>query len=49
MGNNQKTIIVTGSNKGMGYALVEALAKEGNKWNIIMACRNLELAKQAQS
>ena len=42
-----KNIIVTGSNKGIGYAIVENLAgKQG--WNIIMACRNIELANQSQ-
>lgn len=39
MEQSQKTIVVTGSNKGIGFALVQALAKQGI-WNIIMACRN---------
>jgi NAD(P)-dependent dehydrogenase (short-subunit alcohol dehydrogenase family) len=35
-----KNIIVTGSNKGIGYGLVEYLAgRQG--WNIIMAVRNV--------
>ena len=44
---NLKTIIVTGSNKGVGYGIVENLAgKQG--WNIIMACRNVELAAKSR-
>lgn len=35
-----KSIIVTGSNKGIGYGIVEGLAKESSKWRILMACRN---------
>lgn len=38
-----KTIIVTGSNKGIGYAIVDNLAGKSD-WNIIMACRNMNLA-----
>lgn len=49
MENKSKTIIVTGSNKGIGYGIVEGLAKEGPKWNIIMACRNLQLANQSHT
>lgn len=39
-----KNVIVTGSNKGIGFAIAENLAsKEG--WNVIMAVRNLELGE----
>mgnify|MGYP000901248975 CR=1 FL=1 len=38
-----RNIIVTGSNKGIGYGIVENLAQKTG-WNIIMACRNKELA-----
>ena len=37
-----KNIIVTGANKGIGFGIVECLANKKN-WNVIMACRNLEL------
>jgi len=42
-----KNIVVTGCNKGIGLGIVNHLASKGN-WNIIMACRNLQLAEQAQ-
>lgn len=45
--NQVKNIIVTGSNKGIGLGIVEYLAKSNN-WNIIMACRNVELANKAR-
>jgi NAD(P)-dependent dehydrogenase (short-subunit alcohol dehydrogenase family) len=42
-----RNIVVTGSNKGIGLGIVAHLAsKQG--WNIIMACRNVELANQAK-
>jgi NAD(P)-dependent dehydrogenase (short-subunit alcohol dehydrogenase family) len=47
MHQKMKTIIVTGSNKGIGYAIVDALG-ERQGWKVIMACRNLELAKKSQ-
>jgi NAD(P)-dependent dehydrogenase (short-subunit alcohol dehydrogenase family) len=37
---------VTGCNKGIGLGIVNHLASKGN-WNIIMACRNLELAEKS--
>lgn len=43
---SKRTIIVTGANKGIGYGLTEALAKEGN-WRIIMGCRNLKLGQES--
>jgi NAD(P)-dependent dehydrogenase (short-subunit alcohol dehydrogenase family) len=44
---NLRNIVVTGSNKGVGFGIVENLAqKEG--WNIIMACRNVELANKSR-
>lgn len=41
-----KTIIVTGCNKGIGYAIIENLFQKS--YRIIMACRNPELANQAK-
>lgn len=38
-----KTIIITGCNKGIGYGILENLSKK--EYNIIMACRNLELGE----
>jgi NAD(P)-dependent dehydrogenase (short-subunit alcohol dehydrogenase family) len=35
-----RNIIVTGSNKGIGYGIVEHLASKAG-WNIIMAIRNV--------
>lgn len=45
--HNIKTIVVTGSNKGIGYGIVENLAQKQG-WNIVMACRNMELANKAK-
>lgn len=42
-----RNIIVTGSNKGIGYGIVENLAQKQG-WNIIMACRNVELANKSK-
>lgn len=42
-----RNIIVTGSNKGIGYGIVENLAQKQG-WNIIMACRNVELANKSR-
>jgi NAD(P)-dependent dehydrogenase (short-subunit alcohol dehydrogenase family) len=43
-----RNIIVTGCNKGIGFGIVKKLA-ERNDWNIIMACRNLELAEKSKN
>lgn len=45
--HNVRNIIVTGSNKGIGYGIVENLAQKAG-WNIIMACRNVELAQKSR-
>jgi NAD(P)-dependent dehydrogenase (short-subunit alcohol dehydrogenase family) len=43
-----KNIIVTGSNKGIGFGIANYLAsKQG--WNVIMACRNLELGEKSKA
>lgn len=44
---NLKNIVVTGSNKGIGYGIVENLAQKAG-WNIIMACRNVDLGNKAR-
>ena len=38
-----KSVIITGSNTGIGYFMAKALASKGA--NVIMACRNLEKAE----
>lgn len=45
--NQLKNVIVTGSNKGIGYGIVEYLASKPG-WNIIMAVRNVELGLKAK-
>jgi NAD(P)-dependent dehydrogenase (short-subunit alcohol dehydrogenase family) len=42
----RKTVVVTGSNKGIGFALAESLAKEA-QWHVIMACRNTKLGQES--
>jgi carbonyl reductase 1/carbonyl reductase 3 len=42
-----RNIIVTGSNKGIGYGIVENLAQKQG-WNIIMACRNVVEAEKSK-
>jgi NAD(P)-dependent dehydrogenase (short-subunit alcohol dehydrogenase family) len=44
---NLRNIVVTGSNKGVGFGIVENLAQKQG-WNIIMACRNVELANKSR-
>ncbi len=44
-GNSQPTAIVTGASSGVGLYGAKSLADKG--WHVIMACRNLEKAKQA--
>lgn len=37
-----KTIVITGANKGIGYGVAQHLVSK--PYQIVMACRNLELA-----
>lgn len=41
-----KTVIVTGSNSGIGKETAKDLARRGAR--VIMACRNMETAKEAR-
>lgn len=43
-----KNVVVTGSNKGIGFGIVENLAQKAG-WNIIMACRSLERATESRN
>jgi protochlorophyllide reductase len=42
----KKTVIVTGSNRGIGFATVQKLAAT-NDWDIVMAVRSAEKARNA--
>lgn len=44
--DQQSTVIVTGASSGVGLQAARALAETG-RWYVIMACRNLEKAKNA--
>jgi NAD(P)-dependent dehydrogenase (short-subunit alcohol dehydrogenase family) len=47
MESNQKILLVTGSNKGIGYALIEGLLKEKSNLRIILTSRNENLGQTA--
>lgn len=42
-----RTVIVTGANRGIGYAIVERLLKESSPFDIVFAVRNLKLGEEA--
>lgn len=42
---NNKTVIITGANSGIGKAAAKKFAKEG--YHVIMACRNVKRSEQA--
>lgn len=44
-----KTVIITGANSGLGFECAKSIAASGQNWTIIIACRSLakgEIAKQ---
>lgn len=43
-----KTIIITGANSGLGFNAAKKIAAQGNDFEIILACRNLEKAQKAK-
>ena len=47
--SEKRTIIVTGCNKGIGFAIVQGLCTNKSIKTIIMACRNKDRANAAKS
>ena len=47
MNPNEKILLVTGSNKGIGFAILEGLLKEKSKLRMILTSRNENLGKSA--
>ena len=47
MDSNEKILLVTGSNKGIGYAIFEGLLKEKSKLKMILTSRNESLGESA--
>ena len=43
----KKTVIITGANRGIGLSAARRLAAT-NKWNVVLACRSIELANAAK-
>ena len=44
---SQKVVLVTGSNKGIGYGIIETLLEKKSKLRIILSSRNEELGKKS--
>lgn len=44
---SQKIVLVTGSNKGIGYGIIETLLEKKSKLGIILSARNEELGKKS--
>lgn len=47
MNYNRKTVLVTGSNKGIGYGIIEILLEKKSNLRIILTSRNEDLGKRA--
>ena len=45
--SSRKIILVTGSNKGIGYSIIEVLLKQNTDMNIILSSRNQKLGETA--
>jgi len=43
----EKTIVVTGGNKGIGYAMIERIAKDHPNYELIMAVRTVSNGEEA--
>lgn len=44
---NEKTIIITGGNSGLGYACAKNIAEADKNNHVILACRNASKAQDA--
>jgi len=49
LGSDHRTIVITGANKGIGYAIVEKLLAETVPYNIIVTSRDQNLGEKAVS
>ena len=47
MNYNRKVVLVTGSNKGIGYGIIEILLEKKSNLRIILTSRNEDLGKRA--
>ena len=47
MYTNRKIVLVTGSNKGIGYGIIEKLMEKNSNFRIILTSRNEELGKKS--
>lgn len=45
--NHLKTVIITGGNTGLGFECARHILTSGSEWNVVLACRNEEKARQA--
>ena len=45
--SQRRTILITGANKGIGYATVERLASEPTPYEIIVTSRDVKLGEKA--
>ena len=45
----KKTVIITGANSGLGFQTALKIAAHSTEFEVILACRNLEKARQAQA
>ncbi len=37
-----KTVIITGANRGLGFECAKAIAKKNQRWHVVIACRDIE-------
>ena len=47
MSSNRKTVLITGSNRGIGYGIVEILLEKKSNLRVILTSRNEDLGKKA--
>jgi light-dependent protochlorophyllide reductase len=46
---NNKTVIITGANSGLGFECAKTIAKANAGWHIVIACRNLKKGEEAKN